>query len=174
MPRTPTGRPPGRPKTKEYATLVARMPQPLVNQARRYARAHGCSISILLREGLEWRLNSCDTATVPVPEAMPPAPQVVGEDSSHTETAPPAAPAAVGDGLGDTETVHVPTPLADSRNTPTIPPFDQTRHVLGKLCRRGHEWGNTGQSLLRKANLGCLKCDAEGARERRRQKRQQR
>ena len=49
--------------------------------------------------------------------------------------------------------------------------YSATR-VLGKLCKRGHEWGHTGQSLLKKSNLGCPECDREKAVERRQRKRE--
>jgi uncharacterized coiled-coil protein SlyX len=52
-----------------------------------------------------------------------------------------------------------------------IPAYDTSKFVLGKLCPRGHDYLNTGQSLLRRANLGCLACDREKARERRLAKR---
>lgn len=51
-----------------------------------------------------------------------------------------------------------------------IPAYDTATRVLGKLCPRNHEWGHTGQSLLKKANLGCPECDKEKARERRKAK----
>jgi 5-methylcytosine-specific restriction endonuclease McrA len=35
--------------------------------------------------------------------------------------------------------------------------FDSTKHHLGSLCARGHEWKNTGKSLRSKSN-GCLLC----------------
>ena len=50
----------------------------------------------------------------------------------------------------------------------TCPPFDVTKNVLGKLCKRGHEWGCTGQTLLRLPNLSCRTCENESKRERRR------
>ena len=36
--------------------------------------------------------------------------------------------------------------------------FDTSRYVLGKLCRQGHAWGDTGQSLLYKGNRSCVEC----------------
>ena len=53
-----------------------------------------------------------------------------------------------------------------------IPPYDSATQVLGKLCKRGHEWGHTGQSLLSKRNKGCLKCEAEKKREKAKRKKQ--
>ena len=60
--------------------------------------------------------------------------------------------------------------VADTRED--IPPYDRATRVLGKLCKRGHEWGHTGQSLLKKSNLGCPECEREKAVERRQRKRE--
>jgi hypothetical protein len=49
----PTGRPRGRPKTKEYVTLMARVPQELAERVQRYAGLHQQSISVVLRDALE-------------------------------------------------------------------------------------------------------------------------
>jgi hypothetical protein len=54
------------------------------------------------------------------------------------------------------------------------PEFDETRYRLGKLCPRGHDYLRSGKSLRKKSRAGtCLACDAEQARDRRQQKRQQ-
>src|SRR5437660_5000633 len=53
----PTGRPLGRPKTKEYVTLMARVPEELADRAKRYARLHQQPISVVLRDGLEMLLE---------------------------------------------------------------------------------------------------------------------
>src|SRR5215471_16913226 len=45
------------------------------------------------------------------------------------------------------------------------PPFDPTNNVLGKLCPRRHEWGTTGQSLLRRSNFRCRTCENAARRE---------
>jgi hypothetical protein len=42
------------------------------------------------------------------------------------------------------------------------PPFNTTRHKLGSLCKRGHAWGTTGQSLRSNRKIPtCLYCHAE-------------
>src|SRR5215471_5439175 len=56
----PTGRPVGRPKTKEYVTLLARVPADLAELAKRYAVEHGQSVAELMREGVEWRIGDGD------------------------------------------------------------------------------------------------------------------
>jgi hypothetical protein len=48
----PTGRPRGRPKTKEYVTLMARVPQDLADRVQRYAGRKRQTISDMLRDGL--------------------------------------------------------------------------------------------------------------------------
>jgi hypothetical protein len=57
MASTPTGRPRGRPKTRQYESLVVRVPSDLAEQARRYAARHRQSLSALLRDGLGWRIE---------------------------------------------------------------------------------------------------------------------
>jgi hypothetical protein len=57
MAYAPTGRPRGRPKTKQYESLVVRVPQDLAEQAKRYAARHRQSLSELLRDGLVWRIE---------------------------------------------------------------------------------------------------------------------
>ena len=49
--------------------------------------------------------------------------------------------------------------------------FDSTRHVLGRLCPRAHEYQGTGQSLQRLPSHVCFACDAAHTRERRKAKR---
>jgi hypothetical protein len=55
----------------------------------------------------------------------------------------------------------------DGQSAEACPPFDPAHNVLGKLCPRGHEWGTTGQSLLRRSNHRCRICENEGRREKR-------
>lgn len=45
---------------KAYTTLLARVPQELADEAKRYATQHRCSVSELIRDGLEMRLESGD------------------------------------------------------------------------------------------------------------------
>ena len=56
----PTGKPVGRPKTKEYVTLLARVPADLAALVKRYAGEHGQSVAALIREGVEWRIGDGD------------------------------------------------------------------------------------------------------------------
>src|SRR5215471_19347112 len=56
----PTGRPVGRPKTKEYVTLLARVPADLAELVKQYAEQHRQSVAELIREGVEWRIGDGD------------------------------------------------------------------------------------------------------------------
>jgi len=50
-----------------------------------------------------------------------------------------------------------------------IPPYDATKFVLGKLCVGNHQWGQTGQTLLRINGKYCQRCNTEHRRTTRRQ-----
>jgi len=69
---------------------------------------------------------------------------------------------AVGPTILPTETYAQETALSED-----CPPFDPANNVLGKLCKRRHEWGTTGQSLLRRSNFRCRACENASRREKR-------
>jgi Family of unknown function (DUF6364)/Recombinase len=60
MPYKSTGRPVGRPKTKDYTTISLKIEQPLLDRVKTYAKRHGQSVSELIRDGLEWRIGEGD------------------------------------------------------------------------------------------------------------------
>lgn len=64
----PTGRPVGRPKTKEYQTISLKIPDDLLDRVKRYAGLHRQSISELIRDGLEWRITEGDPGWQPLPD----------------------------------------------------------------------------------------------------------
>lgn len=45
--------------------------------------------------------------------------------------------------------------------------FDSSMYFLGKLCKRGHQWETTGQSLRYTRNHGCVECEREQKEQRR-------
>jgi hypothetical protein len=225
----PTGRPRGRPKTKEYVTLMARVPQELADQVKRYASLHRQPISVVIRDGLILLMEEYPfAADRSVPHRLAaheflsdryesPLDTLIGEtDSAEREALlydvkedlvetvlsgtnggdeyTSGTKEDIADMLADSNTESPITPVgkpargrsrkaSDTKAAPMegLPEqqqpaivsdtkFDPDRHVLGKLCPRGHEWGTSGQTLRRRANLGCLACDAERARERRQRK----
>ena len=86
-----TGNPVGRPKTKEYVTMLARVPADLAALVKQYADQHRLSVATVLREGAAWRIGdgdprgmglyleestdtrdktyNCNTGITPVPQA---------------------------------------------------------------------------------------------------------
>lgn len=216
-----TGRPVGRPKTKEYVTMLARVPAELADLVKRYAAEHGSlPVAELIREGLEWRIGDGDPRGTGMYLAQPTGVREK-EYYTNTETASSLDSSTL---LADmqtslarqeaqiqalTQTLEQQTALLRSNvyssNTSipvnevtssyqeaqltqlaplteeqvpgsaipaTIPPYDPAKRVLGKLCRGKHEWGNTGQTLLRLPNLTCPVCEAEAKREKRKAKRE--
>jgi hypothetical protein len=65
----------------------------------------------------------------------------------------------------------IPRPMADTADTTTLD-YDQARYVLGKLCPRGHEYQQTGQTLRRRHNQSCVTCATEQQRARRQAQRE--
>src|SRR5262249_47324807 len=85
------------------------------------------------------------TRNVPVSPVPPPGPH--GDNISLPENILEEPVAAMGDNNGQTEN--------------SMPAYDTSKYMLGKLCPRRHEHGPTGQSLLRITNRHCILCDRE-------------
>jgi hypothetical protein len=78
------------------------------------------------------------------------------------DTVGPTVSGTVGPTVLPTETY-----IQHTASSETCPPFDPANNILGKLCKRGHEWGTTGQSLLRRSNDRCRACENASRREKR-------
>ena len=65
-----------------------------------------------------------------------------------------------------------PQPQSASSASGAPQPYDPAKYVLGRLCPRRHEYGTTGQTLLRMPGFHCRQCENELARERRAAQRQ--
>lgn len=188
MAYTPTGRPVGRPKTKDYQTISLKIPQDLLARVQHYAGLHRQSVSELIRDGLEWRITDGDPRWQPLPDA-----RYSGNTEFHTLVQPvhliddhipledDLSPRPPGHDNGNTvlpeslQTSVLPEARSQHKgNTvlPTVPPFDPAKYTLGKLCPRQHAHGHTGQSLLRISNRHCLACDREKFHERKQKQRQ--
>jgi hypothetical protein len=195
-----TGRPPGRPKTKEYVTLLARVSVELADLVKRYAAERGqLPVSELIREGLEWRIGDGDPRGTGLYLSQPTG---ISEKaySSNTETALGAQgeealreirallvqqgkqiqvlaraferqTVAAQSNVYSSNTGSV---LAVGVNDGEAGPveYDRTKFKLGKLCKGGHEFGHTGQSLLTIKGSHCPPCRAAQERERQRVKRE--
>jgi hypothetical protein len=181
MPRPKSGQPPWKP-------LAVKLPPALLTDVLRYAELRGTTPSVLLRDEL--------TRLVYGPPAPEAAVSLTPEVLIHlTQTLTQAATAlqqlcqragvsfsvngnTLTDSIEDNGNTQTGTDAAITVNgnaemgvTPTLapdcPPYDMAKYVLGKLCKRGHEHGTTGRSLLLKGNRACRKCDIERQRERR-------
>jgi hypothetical protein len=113
-----------------------------------------------------------------IPALQPaPANHVNGQGAPAPQpTTQPAIPLALEPAPKTAHPVDVPqvsaAPTESQNGEADIPPYDTDKYVLGKLCPRGHDYHGTGQSLRHLRRHVCLECDAEGARERRKAKRQ--
>ena len=68
----PTGRPRGRPKTKEYVTLMARVDMTLANEVKRYASFHRQPLSVIIRDALTLLMDDIPLRwTAPSPIGSP-------------------------------------------------------------------------------------------------------
>ena len=261
----PTGRPRGRPKTKEYVTLMARVDLSLANQVKRYASLHRQPISVVIRDGLTLLMEEypfagdrsgphrlaaheflsdryespldmllgetdsteredllSDTNKAIVETMLPETSgedeyasdtkgaitDITSDDNRHSTSTPletpvrrrsrkasdrktadnnvpdkkAAKPPILSDKKESTPLIMSDTKEATAASLPAspapafmsdtnIPAYDTSKHYLGKLCPRRHDYHGTGQSLLRKTNHLCLACDRERAQERRKAKR---
>lgn len=172
----PTGRPRGRPKTKEYVTLMARVPQDLAERTQRYASRKRQTISEVLRDGLLVLLQDED----PYRPFMSDKKRRDGilSDMKAEEITPHTQPVMMSDNeavspakVSDTKKakagiVYDTKKAAPSIMSDIIADFDAAKYVLGRLCPRGHDYHGAGQSLLRRSNRHCLVCDREKAQER--------
>ena len=154
----PTGKRRGRPKTREYATLMARIPQDLVDEVKRYAGLHRQSISVVIREGLLILLehDSHGDFMSDRKEEGAHTPIVYDMKEAPANPRPERAEGAT-EIVSDTNGAATET---TSQSSVTLP-FDETKYILGKLCPRQHDYDGTRHSLLRLSNRHCLACDRE-------------
>lgn len=189
----PTGRLPGRPKTKDTPdkTISLKIPPDLLARVQHYAGIHRQSISELIRDGLEWRITEGDPRWQPLP-----ADRNYGNTEFQQLTQPAyilddripfdddLAPGVPGEAQGHNNGITVLPPMperthalpvqhteAPPQPAPALPAFDTSKYTLGKLCPRRHAHGTTGHSLLRRTNRHCLACDREKFHERKQARR---
>jgi hypothetical protein len=175
----PTGRPRGRPKTKEYSTLMARVPQELADRVKRYAAAHRQPISVVMRDALLLLMDEYpSSADLSAPHRIAAHEFLSDRYDSSLDTLLGETDSAEFEALlSDTNEEVVDAILEGGNRRPDIvsdtnmPAFDTTKYVLGKLCPRGHDYHGTGQSLRHLRRHVCLACDAEQARARRKAQR---
>lgn len=96
--------------------------------------------------------TNCTEAQASIPAEEP-------EENGQTQNSTASQPETAEPYSDDTrQTESVPT---------AVPAYDHTRYQLGALCKRGHAYGDTGQSLreLRQGKVAdCAECHRERAR----------
>lgn len=148
-------------RTRTSALLQARFPLDLVAQAGQLAARLGCSVSDLLREGLALRLAS-DMVPDTVPDRAPSELSDAVRHAIDQAVQDAVERALAGAGRADLPAVRrarhaVPPPDSPSSEVS----YDPTKFYLTTLCKRGHDWQGTGQSLLRRGNGNCVQCQRE-------------
>ena len=151
----PTGRPRGRPKTKEYSTLMARVPQELADRVKRYAAAHRQPIAVVMRDALLLLMDEYpSSADLSAPHRIAAHEFLSDRYDSSLDTLLGETDSAEFEALlSDTNEEVVDTILEGVNRRPDIvsetnmPAFDTTKYGLGKLCPRGHDYHGTGESL---------------------------
>lgn len=179
----PTGRPRGRPKTKAYVTLMARVPLDLAEQVQRYAGRKRHTLSEVLRDGLlvllqeedPYRASTADTQEdTATHDAVP---VLVSDSTAALAHQRPDTHAPHADRLSDTKKPQA-VITSDSQEalpdtvSDTMTPFDTAKYGLGTLCPHGHSYASSGHSLRRLTDRECLACQAARARAARQRKRQ--
>ena len=134
---------------KAYTTVLARIPQDLADQVKQDASQHWGTVSELIRDGLEMRLESGD-----VPGPLTGHHGEAGEEVLH-EVLPHHAPG------------HAPEQGGMTEVFPHSVTFDPAKFYLGKLCPKGHDYQGTGMSLLRCHNQRCRECENQAKRAKR-------
>jgi hypothetical protein len=172
---------------RDDTMLSARIPRALMDRLHQYATQHRCSLTALVRESLERRLEQehvpgWGTPTPPAPappellalvrdlhrwlqpvlpaaDAEEPAPAHLGIQKAYTPTTAP------------TESViqEAYAPVL----TPDAPLYDEAKYHLGPLCKARHAYGTTGQTLRRRGSNACLECELARRRQRRARRRPQ-
>ena len=181
----PTGRPRGRPKTKEYVTLMARVDVALAAQVKRYAALHRQPLSVVIRDALALLIEEYPAEVDRTASHQLTARDVLsdryespldmlleGTDSAerdallsdmNEETIETILSdmkwdeAIVSDRNGEENMVS--DTSVDSVSDTNIPPYDSAKFALGRLCKQGHD--DDGQRHSLRYLLGdkdCVRC----------------
>ena len=187
MPRTPTGRPVGRPpgsgqlgvEGQGHKRLTVRLPSALYHalEAVTYTR-EAPDLARTVRTALEHylvcpqrqQIGNVLPMSVLHREQNAHGPELRAarrEQSREQNAHGPELRAARRE-----QTENVPEVREETLQV-TIPPYDASKYYLGKLCPQQHNYSGTGQSLRRLHNQGCRECERLGKRTARVARRQQ-
>jgi hypothetical protein len=154
-----------RPVNKETA-LVARVPLDLYDAVRQHAEQHGFTISHVVRDSLA-RFLGRPLSPTPPPDAMEVSAAVRQAIERYVDQAVQDAvdsalqPIRQRPPTGRRPRQPIPPAPGQAPPPPSDVSYDPTRFYLAPLCKRGHDWQGTGQSLLRRQNSNCVQCQRE-------------
>ena len=168
-------------------TISMRLPKELHARLEQYATQHRQSISELVRDGLAWRLSEGDPRGLgdasakddeayymsKTANALADMRQALARQEAQIQTIVQALErqtTPAGNGVYYSHTAIDPVePESTAEPEPgkagqqdTILEYDTTRYKLGRLCRNGHNYHGTGQSLRQiGGDHECLTCKRE-------------
>jgi hypothetical protein len=162
----------GRPQGVKSTHVMIRIPNDLLAQIDAYAESLQAQIGIsdvsvsramAIRELCKKGLQSL--ASVHQPAAQPaPASHRNGQGAPAPQpTTQPAIPLALEPAPKTAEPVDVlqvsEAPTESQNGEADIPSYDTDKYVLGKLCKHGHDYHGTGQSLRQRGGKhDCREC----------------
>jgi hypothetical protein len=173
----PTGRPRGRPKTKEYVTLMARVDVALAAQVKRYAALHRQPLSVVIRDALALLIEEYPAEVDRTGSHQLTARDVLSDRyESPLDMLLEGTDSAERDALlSDMNEETIETILSDMKwneaivsdrngdensvSDTNIPPYDSAKFALGRLCKQGHD--DDGQRHSLRYLLGdkdCVRC----------------
>jgi hypothetical protein len=174
----PTGRPRGRPKTKHYTTLMARVDMTLADQVKRYAALHRQPLSVVMRDALALFMEEYPAGgdrTVPhqltahdflSDRYEAPLDMLLAEtdsaerDALVSDTNEVVIQSILSDTNADAHLVSdTKTVSADIVSDTNIPSYDPAKFTLGALCKQHHNFDGQGHSLRYvKGDKDCHQC----------------
>jgi hypothetical protein len=168
MPRPPRTAPP-------LEVVAVKLTPELAAHLRQFCYEHRMTVSEVIREGIEWRLSQDGAVPQVSPGDTPSIPAWL-DDAIHAKIA-----AALAAHQSNGYTVIPEVDSARPAGVPVAvtalvvcPQFNTQTRRLGRLCKQGHEWGTTGQSLYSTSKAGyCIACNTAMKRRAREQKRRQ-
>lgn len=149
----PTGR-----RNQQSILFSVRMPLALAQEVDAYASAHDLPRNQAFTELVRRGLNS----NTPL--------DTLGDTPENTlGNTPGDTPSRMTELMARLDAVEarldlMNKPQQDMRRTARL---DESKHYLGQLCERGHDWESTRQSRRSRRNGGCMTCEAQAASQRR-------
>ena len=154
MPRHKTG--------EAYAVFSCRVPPSLPARLSAHAQLHHRSVRDVVVAALEAYLDGASIVPLDTPatQVVRQAQQRIAEGLKLLGTLHPGRRSVP----PQPEKQGRPQETASGENPQIAADFDTSRYYLGALCKRGHDYQGTSQSLRLVRNRSCWACDQEDKR----------